>query len=94
LSVPLETITIESNLYQGKERFINSNGECIVMERSKRVPTTALIFRPCNSLTPYIIAVGHRPGDKSWDSGKYYGSLSDALKDFESWDNIDDEADN
>jgi hypothetical protein len=49
--VPVESITVESNSYPGKERFFNAKGECFVMERSKRVPTTALIFRPCNRLT-------------------------------------------
>jgi len=63
------------------------------MERSSRVPTTVLIFRPCNTLTPYIVAIGHKPGDTSWDVGKYFGSLSGALKDFESWDRVDDEED-
>jgi len=93
MSVPTEVIFVESNIYSGKERFINSGGECFVMERSKRVPTTALIFRPCNRLNPYIIAVGHKPGDTNWDSGKYYGSLFNAVKDFESWDKVDDDAD-
>ena len=36
----------------GKERFWNSGAECFVMERNKKVPTTALIFRPANTCTP------------------------------------------
>lgn len=79
------TVTTPESI-RGKEKFTNAGGECYVMERGKRVPTTALIFRPCNTLTPYIVAVGHEPGQSSWQSGKYYGKLSDALKEMESWD--------
>ena len=69
-----------------KESFWNAGVECFVMERSRHVPTTALIFCPANSLTPYIVAMGHKHGDTEWDSGKYFGNLSDALNDFASWD--------
>jgi hypothetical protein len=76
-----------------KEKFYNAGGDCYVMERSKRVPTTALIFRPCNTLTPYIVAIGHKPGDTSWEHGKYFYTLPDALKELESWDDMRDTAD-
>jgi hypothetical protein len=70
----------------GKERFVNAGGECIVMERSERVPSTALVFRPCNTLTPYIVVTGHKPGQTSWEHGKYFGSLTEAVKELASWD--------
>jgi hypothetical protein len=73
-----------------KERFNNAGGECIVMERSQRTPTTALVLRPDNNLTPYIVICGHKPGDTSWEHGKYFSSLSEALKELESWDITDD----
>ena len=69
-----------------KEKFFNAGGDCYVMERNQRVPTTALIFRPCNRLTPYVVAIGHKPGESNWEQGKYYGSLADALKEWKSWD--------
>ena len=81
-----ESIKDAPQQYPGKEKFYNAGGDCYVMERSKRVPTTALIFRPCNRLTPYIVAIGHNPGELSWEQGKYYGSLADAVKELESWD--------
>ena len=68
------------------EKFFNAGAECIVLDRSKRVPTTALIHRPANNLTPYIVVTGLKPGGTSWEYGKYFSDALEALKDFASWD--------
>ncbi len=65
----------EAVLGQRMERFDNAGEHCIVLARQG---TTALIVRPNNRCTPYVVPLEHKPGAPDWWQGSYFDSLGAA----------------
>lgn len=60
---------------EGMEIFYNAGEICIVLERKG---DTALIVRPANRCTPYVVPLQHKPGASDWWQGKYFSNLAAA----------------
>lgn len=65
------------NNYTGLEVFSNAGETCIVLARTG---DTALIVRPENRCSPYIVPLQHKYGAKDWWQGHYFDNLADAWK--------------
>lgn len=63
------------------EQFTNAGGECVVLMRSGDI---ALIFRPNNDCTPYIVPTRHVKGESDWIAGRYFDRLDKALSYYQS----------
>lgn len=61
------------------ERFTNAGEQCIVLVRRGE---TALIVRPNNRCTPFVVPVQHIEGKTDWWHGRYFASLGAAINCF------------
>lgn len=60
---------------QALEAFVNAGEYCIVLARRQ---DTALIVRPNNRCTPFVVPLQHLRGQTDWWQGRYFKTLADA----------------
>jgi len=63
--------------HKGLEIFCNAGELCIVLARSG---DTALIVRPANGCSPFVVPLQHKPGASDWWQGRYFPDLESAYK--------------
>lgn len=69
-------VDMEKKLLRGLETFENAGDTCIVLARKG---LTALIVRPHNPCSPFVVPLQHNPGTSDWWQGRYFAEFEPAM---------------